>query len=128
MHLGTFVGDDEGSLELAHVLGVDPEVGLQGHLHLHTGRHVDKRAPAPHGGVQRRELVVVGRDDPPEVGAYDLRVLPQRGVHVAEDDALLLKVFAVAVIHDLGLVLGGDAGQVLALCLGNAQLLVGVLD
>jgi hypothetical protein len=29
---------------------------------------------------------------------------------------------------DLGLVLGGDAGQVLALGLGDAQLLVGVLD
>jgi hypothetical protein len=29
---------------------------------------------------------------------------------------------------DLGLVLGGDAGQVLALGLGDAELLVGVLD
>ena len=39
-----------------------------------------------------------------------------------------LEVLAVAVEDDLGLVLGGDTGQVLALRLGDAQLLVGVLD
>jgi hypothetical protein len=32
------------------------------------------------------------------------------------------------VVHDLGLVLRGDAGEVLALGLGDAELLVGVLD
>ena len=63
-----------------------------------------------------------------EVGPDDLGVLAQGGVHVAEDDALLLKVLTVAVVDDLGLVLRGDAGQVLALGLGDAQLLVGVLD
>ena len=55
-------------------------------------------------------------------------VLAHRGVHVAEEDALGLEVLAVAVEDDLGLVLGGHAGQVLALGLGDAQLLVGVLD
>jgi hypothetical protein len=55
-------------------------------------------------------------------------VLAQGGVHVAEDDALGLEVLAVLVVHDLGLVLGGDAGEVLALGLGDAELLVGVLD
>ena len=44
-----------------------------------------------------------------------------------EDDALGLEVLAVAVVDDLGLVLGGDAGEVLALGLGDAELLVGVL-
>ena len=78
--------------------------------------------------VERGELVVVGRDDLAEVLLDELGVLPQRGVHVAEDDALALEVLAVAVEDDLGLVLGGDAGEVLALGLGDAQLLVGVLD
>ena len=63
-----------------------------------------------------------------EVRLDQLRVLPQRGVHVAEDDALALEVLPVAVEDDLGLVLGGDAGEVLALGLGDAELLVGLLD
>jgi len=45
-------------------------------------------------------------------------VLADRGVHVTEDDAQRLEVLAVAVEHDLGLVLGRHAGQVLPLGLG----------
>jgi len=30
VHAGTLVDDDQGPLELAHVLGVDPEVGFSG--------------------------------------------------------------------------------------------------
>ena len=40
--LGAFVGDDERALELAEVLRVDAEVGLQRLLHLHALRHVDE--------------------------------------------------------------------------------------
>ena len=126
--LGALVGDDQGALELAHVLGVDPEVGLQGRLHLHARRHVDERPARPHRGVECRELVVVGRDDRPEVPLEQLRVLPQGGVHVAEQHPLGLEVLAVAVVDDLALVLRGHAGQVLALGLGDAEALVGVLD
>jgi hypothetical protein len=128
VHLGALVGDDQRALELAHVLGVDPEVRLQRHLHLDARRHVDERAARPHGRVQGGELVVVGRDDLAEPLADELGVLAHRRVHVAEEDALLLEVLPVAVEHDLGLVLRGDAGEVLALGLGDAQLLVGVLD
>ena len=67
------------------------------------------------------------RDDRAEVVLDELRVLPQRGVHVAEQDPRRLEVLAVAVVDDFGLVLGGDAGQVLALGLGDAELLVGGL-
>ena len=116
------------ALELTHVLGVDAEVGLQGHLDLDARRYVDERPARPHCRVEGRELVVVRGDDPPEVGPHDLGMLPQGGVHVAEDDTLFLEVLAVAVVDDLGLVLGRHPSQVLALSLGNAQLLVGVLD
>ena len=84
--------------------------------------------PLHTAGVERGELVVVLRDDRAEVLLHELGVLAQRRVHVAEDDALALEVFAVAVVDDLGLVLGGDAGEVLALGLGDAELLVGLLD
>ena len=58
-----------------------------------------------------------------------LGVLAHRGVHVAEQDALATRGrLAVAVEDDLALVLGRDAGQVLALGLGDPELLVGVLD
>jgi hypothetical protein len=95
---------------------------------LTPGRDVDERTTAPHRGVQRRELVVVRRDDRAEVLADQFGVLAHRGVHVTEQHAEALEVLAVAVEDDLGLVLRGDAGQVLALGLGDAQALVGVLD
>ena len=129
VHVGALVGDDQRPLELAHVLGVDPEVGLQRDLDVHARRHVDERAARPHRGVQRGELVVAGRDDRAEVLAEELRVLAQAGVGVQEDDALLLQVLADLVVDDLGLVLGGDAGdEALLLGLGDAEPVVGVLD
>jgi len=128
VHVGVFVDDDQGPLELAHVLGVDPEVGLERLLDPHARRHVDERSARPHGGVEGSELVVVGRDDGAEVLTDEIGVLPQRRVHVHEKDAHLLEFLAVAVVDHLRLVLGGHPGQVLALRLGDAQLLIGLLD
>ena len=75
------------------------------------------------------ELVVARRDDRGEVLLEELRVLAQRRVRVLEDDALLLQVLTDLVVDHLGLVLGRDpADQPLLLGLGDAQLVVGVLD
>ena len=40
--LGTFVANDERSLELAKVLCVYAEVGLQRMFHFHARRHIDE--------------------------------------------------------------------------------------
>ena len=125
VHLRALVGDDQGALELAGVLGVDPEVGLERHLALDARRDVDERSTRPHRRVECRELVVAGRDDRAEVLLDQVGVLAQGGVHVAEQDALLGQVVAVLVIDDFALVLGGDTGQVHPLGLGDAQLFVG---
>jgi hypothetical protein len=68
------------------------------------------------------------RDDRPEVGAHELLVLAQAGVHVEEDHALGLEVGLELVVDDLGLVLRADAGQELALGLGDAEPVPGLLD
>ncbi len=44
--LRPFIGDDEGALELAEVLGVDAEIGLERVFHLHARRHIDEAAAA----------------------------------------------------------------------------------
>ena len=129
VHVGALVGDDQRPLELAHVLGVDPEVGLQRDVDVHARRHVDERAARPHGGVERGELVVAGRDHRAEVLLEEVLVLAQGGVGVEEDDALLLQVLADLVVDDLGLVLRRDTGdEALLLRLGDAEPVVGVLD
>ena len=128
VNVGAVLGDDQGALELAHVLGVDPEVGLQRHLDLDTGGHVDERAARPDRGVERRELVVVRRDDRRPVLADEVLVLAQSGVHVGEDHALGLELLVHLVVDGLALVLGADAGEELALGLGDAELVEGVLD
>jgi hypothetical protein len=123
VHRGALVGDDQGPLELAHVLGVDAEVGLQRDVDLHALGHVDERAAGPDRRVERGELVVADRDDRAEVLAEQLLVLAQAGVGVDEDDALLLEVRADRVVDDLRLVLRGDAGdQALLLASGMPSL------
>ena len=128
VNVRALLGDDQGALELAHVLGVDPEVGLQRHLDLDALRDVDERAARPDGRVERGQLVVVGRDHRRPVLADEVLVLAQRGVHVGEDHALRLELLVDLVVDDLGLVLGADAGEELALGLGDAEPVEGVLD
>ena len=55
-------------------------------------------------------------------------MLAQRGVHVHEHDALRLELLVDLVVDGLGLVLGADAGEELALGLGDAQAVEGLLD
>ena len=43
VNVSVLVDDDQRPLELAHVLGVDPEVGLQRDVDVHARRHVDER-------------------------------------------------------------------------------------
>src|SRR6266850_1755023 len=122
------LGDDERPLELPRVLAVDAEVGLQRDLHLDSRGDPDERAARPYRGVQRGELVVVRRDDRAEVLLDDDGVLLERGVRVHEDHAELLEVLADVVIDGLAVVLRADAGQVLLLGLGDAELIEGSLD
>ena len=60
--LRAFIDDDERALELPEILGVDPEIGLERMLHFHARRHVDERATAENGAVERAEFVVAGRE------------------------------------------------------------------
>ena len=128
MDLSAFVDDDQRALELAHVGRVDAEVRLQGELHVHARRHVDKRPARPHRGVQRGELVVAGGNDRAEVLFHQIRVLADGGVGVGKDHAPPRHLFAQRAVHDFALVLRLHAGEKLLLRLGNAKLVEGALD
>src|ERR1039458_2926420 len=73
--VGALVGDDQRPLELAHVVAVDPEVGLERDVDAHPLGDVDEGAARPHRAVQGRELVVIGRDHGAEVALEELLVL-----------------------------------------------------
>ena len=64
----------------------------------------------------------------PKYSLDELRVLPQRRVHVEKEDALVRELLLELVVDDFRLVLGADAGEVLLLGLGNAQAVPGLLD
>ena len=126
--LGALVDNDQRALELAGVLAVDPEVGLQRQRDLDALRNVHERAARPDRAVERRELVVLGRDDRPEVLLEDLGVVLERLVGAHEYDADLAQLFADAVVDDLRVVLGADSGKELALRLRDAEPLERRLD
>ena len=90
-----------------------------------AGRDVDERSARPHRRIERSELVVTRRDDRTEVLLDQMRVLAQRGIHIAEQDPQLLEVRTVLVVYDFRFVLRSDACEILALGFGDAELLVG---
>jgi hypothetical protein len=129
MHVGALISDDQRALELTHVLGVDPEVGLQWDVDLHARRHVDERTTRPHSGVEGGELVVAGRDHRAEVLPEDLRLFPQRCVGVEEQHTQLLEILSDRVVHNFRFVLSRHTRhQPLLFGLRDTQAVVGVLD
>jgi len=83
--------------------------------------------PPDHTAEFRRHTCCPGRDDRPEVLPGRRRVLPQRGVHVAEQDPEPLQVLPVAVVNNLRLILCRNPGQYFARP-GGSQALIGALD
>src|SRR5438309_9900969 len=128
VHPRALVGDDQGPLELPHILRVDAEVGLQRHLDVCVLGHINEAAAGPDRGVERGELVVCGGYYRAEVLPDQVRVLPQAGVHVEEDDALLFEVLANGVVDDFGLVLRRDACEKFPFCLRDAEFVERLLD
>ena len=130
VEVGALLDDDQGVLELAGALGVQTEIGLQGVVHTDALGDVDEGATRPNGVVEGRELVVTHGNEGAEVLVYHglpLRVV-QGVLDGGVDDAGLGDLLAHVVIDDFGVVLGADAGQALALGLGDAQAFKGVLD
>ena len=80
MQVGARLDDDQGVLELARAGCVEAEVALQRELDVDARRDVDERAAGPHRAVQSRELVVVGRHEPHELLANEVRVLAVQGL------------------------------------------------
>src|SRR5215831_17235920 len=115
------LGNDQGALELTHVLCINTEVGLQGNLDMHALWYVYEAATAPHRAVERCEFIVGWWNNGTEVFFYDVGIQAQRRVHISEDHADLLKIFAHFVIDCFTLVLCCHACQELALSLRDTQ-------
>ena len=127
MHERALVHDDERALELAHVLGVDAEIGLERHVDVHTLGHVDERPARPHCRVEGGELVVGRGNHGAEVLLEQLLVVAEPMVGGQEDDAQLLELLLDLVVDHLGVVLGTHAGEELLLRLGNPEPVEGAL-
>src|SRR5690606_33835358 len=93
MYVSTFINDDEGTLELADVFGIDAEVRLERHLHMDPRWHVDEGAAGPYGRIQRRKLVVIVRNNRREIFLHQVWILRQAVIHAQENDALLFQLF-----------------------------------
>ncbi len=82
VHVRALIGDDQRPLELAHVLGVDSEVGLQRNVDVNTGRDVNKGPTTPNCSIQCRKLIIAGRDYCTEMFLEDLGVFSQTSISV----------------------------------------------
>ena len=127
-HRGALVGDDQGALELAGVLGVDAEVGRELHRAADALRDVHEGAVAEDRGVERGEEVVAGRHHRAQVLPHQLGMLAHRLGEGAEDDPHLAQRLLVRGAHRHRIEDGvhGHAGQDLLFGERDAELGVGL--
>jgi hypothetical protein len=128
VHIRARGGNNQRALELTYVLRIDTEVGLQGDFHAHALWYIDKAATTPHRAVERGEFIIRRRNNGAEVLFDDVGILAQRCIHVGEDHAQFLKVFAYLVVDRFTLVLRRHARQVVLFSLWNTQPIKGVLN
>ena len=126
--LRPLVANDERTLELAGIGGVDPEVGRKLHRTFHAFRHVDEGAVGKHRGVQRREVVVRLGYDRTQILADQLRVFTNRFGDGAEDDARFMELLLEGGRHRDRVEhrIHGDTRQRGALVQRNTQLFIGL--
>ncbi|CAB4560887.1 unannotated protein [freshwater metagenome] len=105
VHVRALISDDQGSLELTHVFGVDSEVGLKRNFYVNTLWYVDERTTGPNGRVQSSELVVTRWNNGAEVFLEDFRVLFEGCIGVKENYALFFKLFVDLVVNHFRFVL-----------------------
>ncbi|MNI94105.1 hypothetical protein D3C73_1521550 [compost metagenome] len=101
MHEAVFIGKNQRTLELSHVLGVNAEVSLQRHFAFHAFWNIDETSARPYGTVQRGKFIIGRRNDRSEEFLEQLRMLTQCSVGIREDYPLILKVLLHAVIYNL---------------------------
>src|SRR5437588_2604523 len=78
-------GDNQGALELTHILGIDTKVGLQGNFNAHALWHIDKAATAPHRAVERGEFIIGWGNNGAEMLFDDVGIQAQGCVHIGKD-------------------------------------------
>jgi len=94
------VGDDQGALELAGVLGIDAEIGAELHRAANALGHVDEGAVGEDRAIQRREVVVAHRHDAAQPLLHQLGIFADRLGDREEDHARAQQLLTEA---------GGDA-------------------
>src|SRR5205085_6235055 len=123
--LRPFVANDESALELAEVLGVDPEISLERMFYFHARRHVNKRPAAEHRGVQGAKFVVAGRNHFAEPLPENLGMVLQTFRAADEDNALFADRLLDVGINRFAVELRFYAGQEFSFLLRNAEPLEG---
>ena len=101
-HVRAFVGDEEGALELAGVLGVDAEIGAQVDGTAHPLGDVAEGALAEHRRVEGGEKVVGGGHHRAEVLLHKVGVFFHRLTEGAEEDALLFQHVGIHCLYRHG--------------------------
>ena len=91
--VGIVVGNDEGTLKLPCVAGIDAEIAAQFHRTAHAFGDVDERPVGEYGRVEGGKVVVAIGHDGAQVLAHQIAMLLDGITDGTEDDALLSQFF-----------------------------------
>jgi hypothetical protein len=128
VHFRALVHDDQRTLKLTDVGGIQAEIRLQGQLDFHVRGDIYERPAGPDSAVQGRKFVILDGNHRTEVFAEQVGILLETIFDGEEDDTLLFEVLLDGVVHHLRLILRPHPSQELALGFGNAQTFKGLFD
>src|ERR1700757_4030658 len=117
---GYFIVSRDPILQSIHLISAS-EIRLQRMLYFHSGRNIDKTAPAEYSTVQGTELVITGRDDLAEPFSEKIRSLLQSVRATHEDHTLGRNCLFDVRVDRLAIKLSFDPGEELPFALGNAE-------
>ena len=98
-NVSIIIGDDQCTLKLTGVTGIDAEVTAQLHRAADAFRNINERAIAEYATVQGCIEVITIRNHGSQILSYQIRMLLHSLTNTAEDDALLTEFLLEGSLH-----------------------------
>ena len=129
-YVSIIIGDNQCTLKLTRVAGVDAEVTTQLHRATHALRNINEGTIAEHAAVQSCIEVITIRNNRSQIFLHQVRMLLDSLADTTKDNALLTELVLESSLHRYGVHDGihGSAAQCQALLQRNAQLVEGLLQ
>ena len=98
-NVSIIIGDNQGSLKLSGVAGIDTEITAQLHWATHSLRDIDEGTIAEHRTIKCRIEVITIRNDCSQIFLHQVGMFLYGLTNTTEDDTLLTEFLLESSLH-----------------------------